>query len=328
MQSTAFYRWMGVGAILIALLGVVRIATHSNSSSNSAGNPSSTSSTPTPGTHHHHHHHGSGTGIGATPTPQASSSTASAHQQHHHATATTSPSAPATTVATSTQPSTGGGGSTSTPTPTPTHSTSSGTGGGSSIVIPAYGSYPYATSGSESAAGQTRNYPSSSKITLAKDGSCVSSTWQPISQHKEVQVVCPDGSTAVRLKSESQTITFFGIGASQDLTCNSAAILYSTALKAGDTWSFVCKSAQTKAASKATVIGFQTFSIGGKSIKALHVHVVATISGSGTGTSTQDYWYAPSLGTLVKIQAKTNVKEQSVSYSGHDTLVLSSTKPS
>jgi hypothetical protein len=67
-------------------------------------------------------------------------------------------------------------------------------------------------------------------------------------------------------------------------------------------------------------------------VRALHVHVVATIAGKGeSGTSTEDYWYAPKLGMLVKNTGRVNAKDDvggtTAVYSENYSLLLDSTKP-
>lgn len=316
LRSPAFVRWLGAGAVLIVLLGVIRIATHDNSTSSSdSGQPAGGIPTPTSTPRPHHHHHG--TAPTTAPTPTAASSTV-AGRPHHHA---SNGSTPTTSAA---QPSTGAGGGarSSTPTSRPTHTSTSGS-GGSSLVIPEFGSYPYATSGSQALLGKTYPYPSHTKVKLAQDGNCVSSTWKPTSNHEEVQVVCPKGSNAVRLKSESQTI----FGQSQTLDCGSNAFVYSSLIKVGDAWRFTCSGSGTTAKQQARAVGFQTFSIGGKSVKALHVHVASTISGNAAGTSTVDYWYAPSLGMLVKQVEQIKASRSGLTYRSHSSLTLTSTTP-
>lgn len=333
LRSPAFVRWLGAGAVLILVLGVVRIATHDSSSNSPASGGPPAAGQPTIGPHHHRHHHHQ---PAPTPTPSAvqpptTAVSSVAPQPRHHGGGSIS----TTPTAASSQPSTGGGsggvggggGGGSTPASHPTHSSTAGSESGSSIVVPKFGAYPYATTGGEQAIGSSRTYPSHTTVKYAKDRSCVSATWRPIRQHQEVQVVCPSGSNAIRLKTESQTLSFFGFTTTQTLHCDSKAIIYSTSLKPGDKWSFTCTSNGTKAKQRASAIGFRTFSVGGKSVRALHIHIASTITGSDTGTSTEDIWYAPSLGLPVKTSMKVNAKQGRVTYSGHYTLTLTSTKP-
>jgi hypothetical protein len=198
------------------------------------------------------------------------------------------------------------------------------------VVVPTYGSYSYATSGSEKTSfpGTSRNFPSTTSIKIAKAGGCATRTWRPIPQHKEVQTLCPKGSNTLLLKSDQQRISFYGVSTNQKLVCGSKAVVYSTQLRAGDTWKFVCKSAQTTAHQVAEAIGFGHLTVAGKSVRVLHVHVTTTVTGSESGTSTQDYWYAPSLGLLVKNTGKVNAKQGNVVYTENYSLQLDSTTPS
>jgi hypothetical protein len=320
MQPVAYIRWIGLLAVLVVVGGVIRIATHNSSSSTATQTPPPTPLASSP----------AGPGGSSTPpaTPSASGSpTQSPH--HHHVTSTTPPTTSAT--AATTAPS---GGTTSAPPstrPTPTSSSSSGS--GSQIVTPAFGSYRYKTSGSEKTNfGGARSFPSQTTIKLAAKGSCVTSTWQPVRDHKEVETLCPQGKTALRLKTIQQTIKFFGFGPTQTLNCDKRAIIYSTSIKPGDTWQFTCSSMQGTGRERALAVGFQRFTIGGVSVRALHVHVVATIAGKGeSGTSTEDYWYAPKLGMLVKNTGRVNAKDDvggtTAVYSENYSLLLDSTKP-
>lgn len=304
---------MALLALVVVVAGVIRLGTHKSSPSTPATGPGTTlapieTSTPPPPVQ---------ASTPATPPSPTPSATAT---HHHKAKATSSPSASSSASHKST--------ASATPSSHATHTATPSASSSAALVTPTLGSYSYATSGSEKLAGQTRNYPTKSKITLAKDGYCVSSTWQPISQHKEVQVVCPAGTQAVQLRSEAQTIGVGGFNVTQTLSCDSSAIVYATALKAGSTWSFTCTGSGATAKQQAKAIGFKTLTIGGKSVKALHVHIDTTISGGDTGTATEDYWYAPSLGMLVKEKMVTNAKQGTFTYAGHYTLTLTSTKPS
>jgi hypothetical protein len=307
---------MALLALVVVVVGGIRIGTHKSSSSPSSSTIGNTldqipGATPSSGASQQP------SAPAASPSPSASSTA-----KHHHktkSTATASASASASKKAKSTASASASSHATHSATPTST---------AAAIVTPTYGSYKYATSGNEKLAGQTRDFPSKSTIKLAKDGKCAKSTWQPTSSHGEVQVVCPVGTQAVDLQSETQSIGVAGFNVTQTLTCDSSAIVYSTGLKPGNSYSFTCSSSNTTAKQQASVIGFQNFTISGKKIKALHIHVATTISGADTGTATEDYWYAPTLGILVKQKMVTNAKQGGFTYQGHYALTLSSTKPS
>jgi hypothetical protein len=311
---------LGVMCVLVALVGGLRIWTHNGSSSTPAATQSGTLPSSTP------------TGL-ATPSdrPTATATvtpspipTSSAH--HHHGSATPTASATSSPVTSPT-------GVASTPTksakPTPSKSSGSGSGSGTNLVVPTFGSYSYTTSGNEktSLPGTTRSFPATTHVKIAAGGCGLTSTWQPVPQHTEIETLCPEGSNAVRLASDEQKISFFGASTDQKLICGSKAIIYSTSLKAGDTWTFVCKSSDTHATQHAHAIGFSTIEVGGKSVRALHVHVDITVTGGDSGTSTEDYWYAPSLGTLVRNTGGVNATSGGIHYQSTYSLQLNSTTP-
>jgi hypothetical protein len=89
-------------------------------------------------------------------------------------------------------------------------------------------------------------------------------------------------------------------------------------------WKYKCKSPDAVASQQAHVIGYSRMSVGGKSVRVLHVTVNTTLTGSDAGTSTQDYWISTKTPVLVKETGKVEATQQSIHYTEVYSLTLAS----
>ena len=190
------------------------------------------------------------------------------------------------------------------------------------------GTFSYATTGSEGTniPGTHRNFPKTTKITNKLQGCGVASTWKPIPEHVQKQVLCPAGD-GIKVKSQQTTIMFFGVTSGENFKCSGPSYVYRKSVAAGDTWKFKCKSADATAVQTSTAVGFETIDVGGTAVKTLHVHVDTTLRGNDSGTSTQDYWIAVKKPVLVKEVGEVTATQQSVHYSSTYSLALKSLSP-
>jgi hypothetical protein len=200
----------------------------------------------------------------------------------------------------------------------------------SSTPIPpgVLGTFSYQTSGYEqtSIPGTKRTYPSTTTITNTKQGCGVLSTWKPVPQHVQSQELCASGSS-LRVASYQTTISFFGINTGESFTCPANAYIYRPNAAAGQVWRYRCKSADAMASQVAHVIGYSTMTVGGKSLRVLHVQVDTTLTGSDAGKSTQDYWIATNKPVLAKETGTVDATQDSVHYDESYSLTLESVTP-
>jgi hypothetical protein len=190
------------------------------------------------------------------------------------------------------------------------------------------GTFSYQTTGSEGTTipGTTRSYPSTTKITNTVHGCGVLSTWKPIPEHSQSQLLCPDGSS-IKIKAYATTISFYGVTSGENFACSGASYIYQPGVKAGHVWRYSCKSSDAVAKQVATVIGYEKLTVGGTAVRTLHVKVATTVSGAESGTSTQEYWIDTTKPVLVKEFGKVSAKQQNVTYQSSYSLTLDSLTP-
>jgi hypothetical protein len=197
-------------------------------------------------------------------------------------------------------------------------------------AIPAgvLGSFSYATTGSEQTniPGTKRIYPSTTTFTNTRAGDCVNSTWKPVSEHVQTQQLCADGKT-IRIASDDQTISFFGINSSENFACGQDAYLYQPGVKAGHVWNYKCTSADATATQAAHVLGYETMSVGGTAVRVLHVQLITTVSGAESGKSTQDYWIGTATPLLMKETGTVSATQKGIQYQETYSLTLDSLTP-
>jgi hypothetical protein len=218
----------------------------------------------------------------------------------------------------------------STTAPAPTTPASSNTPHSSASAPPGVlGTFSYATTGYETTniPGTRRTYPSTTKITNKLKGCGVQSTWKPVSEHVQKQLVCPATGHALKIADYQTTISFYGVSSGEDFKCSGPSYIYQPNVAPGTVWKYRCKSSDATAQQTARVIGYQTISVGGTAVRTLHVHVDTKLRGSSSGTSSQDYWIATKKPVLVKETGTVAASQKNVRYSSTYSLALKSLSP-
>jgi hypothetical protein len=190
------------------------------------------------------------------------------------------------------------------------------------------GTFTYATTGSEQTniPGTHRDFPKKSEITNKLEGCGVSSTWKPVPQHVQKQVLCP-ASDGIKVSSYETSISFFGVTSGENFQCSGPSYIYREGVSAGDVRRFKCKAPDATAVQKSEAVGFQTINVDGTRVRTLHVHVETHLQGQDAGTSTQDYWIATKQPVLVKERGKVAATQQGVHYESTYSLTLTSLSP-
>ena len=258
----------------------------------------------------------------ATSTSPAATPSPTRHSPKPSATAggqAASPQAPVPTS--SSEPTTQ---STSSAQPTPTSSQTA------SAAIPkgVLGTFSYTTTGSEQTniPGTKRTFPKTTTITNTKQGCGVLSTWKPVDEHVQSQLLCPSDD-GIKVVSYKTSISFFGISSGENFKCSGDSFIYRHGVKAGDVWKYKCKSPDAVASQKARAIGFSTMSVGGTDVRVLHVQLKTKLTGDSSGKSTQDYWIATKKPVLVKQSGSVDATQQGVHYTESYSLTLDSLTP-
>jgi hypothetical protein len=296
---------IGAGLAVVLVVGVVDAAVGHDDSAKPTQQSSgevTTPATPTP----------------ATSAPMPAPGKSKSSRRHHHRKGVVSPPTP-TSMPTSAAPS-----------QAPSPSTAPSKRSGSSTALPAgvLGTFTYATSGGEGTTipGTQRDFPKTTKITNKLEGCGVASTWTPIPQHTQKQVLCP-GSDGIKITSYETTISFYGVKSGENFKCSGPSYVYRNDASAGDAWTFRCKSPDAVAVQTTRAVGYEKLDVGGTSVRTLHVHVVAKLTGGSNGTSTQDLWIATAKPILVKETGKVTASQQNVRYSSTYSLALKSLSP-
>ncbi|HVS68756.1 MAG TPA: hypothetical protein VHE56_09405 [Mycobacteriales bacterium] len=303
---------IGAGLAVVLVVGIIDAAAGHDSSSKSspAAGPSITA-VPNPPTE------------SPTPSPSSTTSAPKPHHSHHGGSAGSG----GTGAVTSTEP---GAATSATASSEGGNENSASSPPASTQAVPpgVLGTFTYATTGSEGTniPGTQRDFPKTTTIKNKLQGCGVSSTWKPIPEHVQKQLLCP-ASDGIKIRRYQTTISFYGVSSGEDFKCSGPSYIDRKSVAPGDTWKFKCTSPDATAVQRAEVIGFEKVDVGGTSVRTLHVHVDTKLKGQDSGTSSQDYWIDTQKPILVKETGKVTATQQSVHYSSSYSLALKSLSP-
>jgi hypothetical protein len=197
--------------------------------------------------------------------------------------------------------------------------------------IPQEGVYTYATEGYEQTdalSGQRHDYPSETAVTIRKGGCGWTSRWAPLRERWEENEICekPAGSFMARYTMHHE---FFQRGVTDQFTCD--GYVQRPDVKAGESWTFGCKSKGTTGTSTNTVVGFETITVDGTAVKTVHMRYAITAKGDNEGTIVQDRWLGLEPRSLVRLTQKADLKVASpfgkVNYAERFRIDLTSLEP-
>ena len=178
-------------------------------------------------------------------------------------------------------------------------------------ALPQEGVYVYATKGYEETDalnGARHDYPASTTITNRKGGCGWISRWQPLKERWEESEFCetPQGT---KLKRYTMYHEFFRRGIREDFACD--GFVQKPGLRAGDTWTMTCKSPQSTAKSKNTVIAIESITVDGKPLKAVRIRYDITASGANKGRIVQDRWLTENPRAMLRMTQKADLVSES-----------------
>lgn len=205
--------------------------------------------------------------------------------------------------------------------------------GGSDSKLPPPGVYRYRTSGGEqlSVAGISRSFPSATDM-IVTDSRCATLKWEPLEQHVEGMVECPNINGALAIVATPSYEEIAGTKTWTDLRCPEGTYFVPPDPRTGERWRTTCRSPGQNVIFAGAVVGFTSVNVGGHDVPAIHTRETLTFSGSQTGTNPNDYWVSLENGVILRQRETVDVSEStgplgSVHYGEQMAIELTSLTP-
>jgi uncharacterized protein YneR len=181
--------------------------------------------------------------------------------------------------------------------------------------VPLSGVYKYAATGYYEiglpALGKDRRVlPKAVPAVLAPSGNCWELSVRYFKQHHWTVRYCRDPRAGLRMVWLRNTNEFFGMKTWSQYRCDPDVILR-PGDQPGRQWQQLCKpqepkpvfgSAQVKVAVR--YVGTESMTIGGRTLKAHHLHRTINMTGIQVSVIEQDLWYAAESGMMVRLHLK------------------------
>lgn len=156
----------------------------------------------------------------------------------------------------------------------------------------ALGVYRYATQGSESVqspiSDTTHDYDGVSTIVVSEGRCGVVERWQVLEGRWTEGESCP-GPHGYRFTAGTEFHEFFGFEQEDSFRCRGIS-MPRPPLKRGDTFSSSCRSEDSTAANASRVVGFETITVAGEPLQAVHIESRSELEGEVTGTARREEW--------------------------------------
>ena len=181
---------------------------------------------------------------------------------------------------------------------------------GKNVHVPQPGVYRYRTTGREelSLGGIGRAFPPSSNM-IVTDAKCATVEWEPLEQHTEGLVVCPQNDGALSITSALSFEEIAGTQTTSVIHCPADTYFVPPRPAAGERWSRSCHSKGGTTVFSGKVIGPSSIAVGGQKVPALHTRLTLSFSGSQSGTNPNDYWIAQN-GLILRQRETVDVAEK------------------
>ena len=200
--------------------------------------------------------------------------------------------------------------------------------------VAAEGVYVYDTDGHEetdAVGGARHDYPKQTAVTVRhNDCGAFVMRWQPLGERWDESDLCADdGGVAIRRFSTFHE--FFQQRQQNDFRCPPGTHVFRWAAAAGATWSWECTDGASVFATTVTHMGVEDLSIGGQTVRAVHMRYDSKMTGANRGIQTQERWLDPDTGLLYKMRTDIDTEADSpfgaVNYQEHYTITLASLSP-
>jgi hypothetical protein len=199
--------------------------------------------------------------------------------------------------------------------------------------LPPSGVYRYRTSGGEqlSMGGISRAFPASTQM-IVTEARCATLRWEPLLQHMEGLVECPQTDGALTITSALSYEQIAGTTTTSVIHCPARTYFVPPHPAIGERWRTTCHSPGQNVVFSGLVVAAASVDVGGQTIPALHTRVTLSFSGSATGTNPNDYWVSLRDGLILRQRETVDVRQTagplgSVRYTEHMAITLASTAP-
>lgn len=198
---------------------------------------------------------------------------------------------------------------------------------------PAEGVYVYATEGRETIdllGGATHDYPAETTVAVTHTECGIGQRWLPLDERWDHEELCltDEGRERQILRTHHE---FFGIDDDEDFTCEPGYVQHPARPRAGATWTTVCESDGSRLEGTGTVVGIETRTVAGQSVRTVHVRITEEATGANTGPSRDDYWWRLGDGLLVArastVESRSDTPLGVATYTERFTLELVSLDP-
>lgn len=198
--------------------------------------------------------------------------------------------------------------------------------------LPATGVYRYRTTGGEqlSIAGISRSFPSTSQMIVTAANGCATMMWEPLTQHVEGWVECPEKG-GLEITSTPSYEQIAGAQTTSIIRCPAGMYFVPPHPFTGERWSTTCHSPGETVLFSGRVLGRGSVDVGDAKIPALHTRIQLSFAGAQSGLNPNDIWVS-SAGLILRQSETVNVTQRagplgSVRYQEHMTIALISTVP-
>jgi hypothetical protein len=153
------------------------------------------------------------------------------------------------------------------------------------------GVYVYGTQGGESVdalGGAHHRYPARTSITVVRVPCGVRLHWEPLEERSATWTLCAT-RRGIELRSWEVAHRFFGQSDRTGYVCT-AGVLVPASSSPGTAKAFRCRSSRGQEAVRVEVVGLKDIRIAGKTLTAVHVRTVGTVTGGDHGTEVVGWW--------------------------------------
>jgi hypothetical protein len=200
--------------------------------------------------------------------------------------------------------------------------------------LPPSGVYRYRTTGGEqlSLGNISRSFPAATDMIVTQSAGCADMRWEPLEQHMEGLVECPQKDGALRLSSALSYEQIAGTTTNSVITCPSNMYFVPPDPTAGKQWQSTCHSKGEAVVFSGQVIGLSGLDVGGTEVPALHLRLTLSFSGTESGTNPNDYWVSLQNGLILRQSETVQVAQSagplgSVRYTEQMAIALASVAP-
>jgi hypothetical protein len=204
---------------------------------------------------------------------------------------------------------------------------------GDSKHLPPPGVYSYRTSGGEqlSIGGISRVFPARSDM-IVTDSRCTNFDWEPLEQHTEGLVACPQKKGALTITSASSYEQIAGTQTTSVIRCPANTYFIPAHPTAGEHWRKTCRSKGETVVFSGQIVGLSSIMVSDQKVPALHTRLTLSFSGSESGTNPNNYWISLQNGIILRQQETVAVAERagplgSVHYTEKMAITLRSMAP-